>query len=127
MRHYVTIIFFILVCSGAVLAEDISGKWAFEAVIDATECEEGIKKEELDVSITQKGDKVTFSFGDAVLKGVLVGNKLTLKGKYQDQGTVSKDLTFVVTDGQMKGGGNWTYTVEGFTCKGTEKLEGIRL
>jgi hypothetical protein len=116
----------LLFVAGTALA-DITGTWGFEANIDATECGDGMQQQELEVEITRSGDTYVFAFGKARLKGKLVGDKLTVTGSYQDEGTVTKNLTFLIKGSQMSGGGEWTYATEGFKCQGTEKLQGIKL
>lgn len=117
---------FLFFLGGSVLADDLTGTWYFQTTIDATEAGEGFKKQELEVEIEQNGEDVIFSFGSAVLKGKLRGNKLHVTGSYEEEGVIEKDLTFTVSGDTMSGGGNWTYVTDDYRTKGTEKLEGER-
>lgn len=120
-----TLLFLFITCPA--WAGDLTGIWVFEATIDATEAGEGIKKQELEVEIEQVGDDVTFSFGNAVLKGKLKGNTLHVTGSYEEAGVIKKDLTFEVSGDSMQGGGNWTYETDDLKVKGTEKLVGEKV
>lgn len=126
MRYLIQILG-ILLCLTLTAHSDITGTWGFETEIDATECGEGLKKAELEVTISKQGEFYIFSFGEARLKGRVVGSKLTVSGSYQDEGLVTKELEFQFSKEEMKGKGRWTYTVEGFTCGGTETLKGVKL
>lgn len=128
MRNLSLTIVLVLLMGTLTLADTLSGTWVFKTTIDATAAGDGIKEQELEVQIQQTGDQVVFSFGSARLTGKLVGDKLTVRGSYEEEGTITKNLSFTVKDDEMTGGGEWTYSDgEGYKVKGTEKLEGVKL
>lgn len=106
----------------------IAGTWSVQTKVDKRGCDGGkIEKESLSLDFEQDGCAISVpvSLTGDKLTGTLKGNKLRLKGKYDDLvGTTTKDLKLTFDGKRFKGTGQWTYSTLGFKCKGTETLIG---
>lgn len=119
--------FFLVAASAATAgASDFVGTWQIESRIDATGCEDGMKTENVEATVSQKGDKLVFALGPVTLDAELKGDDLHVTGGYEHEGLITKDLKLRIEDGKMVGGGSWTYSAEGFECEGTETFNGTK-
>ena len=97
------------------------------ANVNMKACGESNKTEKLTLRLNQKGCKVTAHLGGGVsLGGAVRGNRINLRGSYQDMGTIQKNLNLTVSGNTLRGSGTWTYSTSGFSCKGSEQISGSR-
>lgn len=110
--------------------QNTAGKWFIKEVIDASGCDEGEKKVEINTLMTQTGCQATLKIpGTSIsFKGVVNGKKIQLKGTYQDQGTITKELFLTIEGQKLVGTAKWKYTDPTglFSCKGTSKVNGAK-
>jgi hypothetical protein len=106
---------------------DISGTWNLTITVDKTDCGESIETEEHVADVSQTGNRVAFSISGIVLKGTISGATVSISGKYNELGEITKALVLTVSGDRLKGTGKWTYDAFGvYSCKGTEKVSGVK-
>lgn len=110
--------------------QNTAGKWLIKEIIDASGCDEGEKKVEINTLMTQTGCQAALKIPDTSISfnGVVNGKKIQLKGTYQDQGTITKELFLTIEGQKLVGNAKWKYTDQTglFSCKGTSKVTGTK-
>jgi len=99
-----------------------AGSYSGKTVVDARQCEDGVKTNKVSFSISQKGCKVTVDLGGVYLRGTAKGNAVRVTGKYRDQGLITKNIVLTVKGNSISGKGRWTWTGSGITCGGPETI-----
>lgn len=106
---------------------DVSGAYYFIWSSDASNCGEGIEDFSGSGSISQNGCQISVSAHGKTLNGTLSGNKITGSGNFaEDGGTTyySVDLTF--SGDTVSGLETWTWSGQGFSCSGTDTIQGTK-
>lgn len=108
--------------------EAIAGRYKVTDTIEGGSCEEPTKKVVVSLDLKQTGCEVVATIEGLVeLKGPVHGRTAHLKGSYEEEGTITKDLKITfAADGKVSGSGKWTYATSGFKCGGTSTFEGKR-
>ncbi|OJJ16977.1 hypothetical protein BKI52_30130 [marine bacterium AO1-C] len=110
--------------------QNAAGKWFIKELVDASGCDEGQKKVEINTLMKQTGCQAVLTIpgleSSIAFKGVVNGTQIYLKGTYQDSGTITKELFLTIEGQTLTGTAKWKYTDPTglYSCKGTSKVNG---
>ncbi|MEM7345623.1 MAG: hypothetical protein AAF485_15380 [Chloroflexota bacterium] len=107
---------------------DLSGTYDVFEIIEGLDCLQPIDLLTVTADISQNECLVQLSVpGVVTLSGPVAGRTMHLTGEYEDEGTITKDITLTVEDDLLWGTGTWTYdSHQNFACSGSSDFTGFK-